>query len=307
MEIAKTSFLTTEPARKQSLEKRLGLEHSLFWSTTFRTLRAQGGLVGLIIVGGMLLLALLAPLITPYDPLEIHKGEQFIAPGAQYYFGTDECGRDLFSRTIYGSRISLLAGAAAVLGAVLIGVPLGLTAGYLGGRTDIILMRAMDTLLAFPALLLAMGIVSILGPNAFNAMIAVAIVSIPVFARVARASMLSQKAMDYVLAARASGATNVRIIFGSILPNALPVIIVQVAVSVAFAILVEASLSFLGLGTQPPNPSWGSMLLTSRRFLRDAWWYGFFPGLFLTVLILGLNFFSEALRDALDPGRRHLL
>ena len=307
MEIAKTSFLTTEPARKQSLEKRLGLEHSLFWSTTFRTLRAQGGLVGLIIVGGMLLLALLAPLITPYDPLEIHKVEQFIAPGAQYYFGTDEFGRDLFSRTIYGSRISLLAGAAAVLGAVLIGVPLGLTAGYLGGRTDIILMRAMDTLLAFPALLLAMGIVSILGPNAFNAMIAVAIVSIPVFARVARASMLSQKAMDYVLAARASGATNVRIIFGSILPNALPVIIVQVAVSVAFAILVEASLSFLGLGTQPPNPSWGSMLLTSRRFLRDAWWYGFFPGLFLTVLILGLNFFSEALRDALDPGRRHLL
>jgi peptide/nickel transport system permease protein len=211
------------------------------------------------------------------------------------------------SRTLYGSRISLLAGGAAVIGAVLLGVPLGLIAGYVGGRSDILIMRAMDTLLAFPALMLAMGIVAVLGPNAFNAMIAVAIVSIPIFARVARSSMLSQKAMDYVLAAKASGATTARIIFRSILPNALPVIIVQVAVSVAFAILVEASLSFLGLGTQPPNPSWGSMLLTSRRFLRDAWWYGFFPGLFLTVLILGLNFFSEALRDALDPGRRHLL
>ncbi|NJN81688.1 MAG: ABC transporter permease [Caldilineaceae bacterium] len=168
-------------------------------------------------------------------------------------------------------------------------------------------MRLMDTLLAFPGLLLAMGIVAVLGPSSINAMIAVAIVSIPTFARVARSSMLTQKQMDYVLAARAGGAKTNRIIFRSILPNAIPVVLVQIAISVAFAVLVEAALSFLGLGTQPPDPSWGSMLFTSRKFLRQAWWYGVFPGLFLTMLIIGLNLFSEAMRDALDPSRRHLL
>lgn len=304
---ANSSVVDLQAKRKQTLERRLGLEHSMFWTTTFRTLRAPGGVGGLIIVLGMVVLSVFAPLLSPYDPLEIHKGEQFKPPQSQYIFGTDEFGRDLFSRTLYGGRISLLAGAFAVVCAMGLGVPLGLIAGYFGQNIDSVIMRIMDTLLAFPGLLLAMGIVAVLGPSSINAMIAVAIVSIPTFARVARSSMLSQKQMDYVLAARAGGAQNGRIIFRAILPNAIPVVLVQVAVSVAFAILVEAALSFLGLGTQPPDPSWGNMLFISRKFLRQAWWYGVFPGLFLTTLIFGLNLFSEALRDALDPSRRHLL
>jgi peptide/nickel transport system permease protein len=298
-------ILTSKP-RRQTLERRLGLEHSMFWTTAFRTLRAPGGWLGLAIIVIMVLMAIGAPLISPYDPLELHKTEQFLPPQAKFLFGTDEFGRDLLSRTIWAGRISLLAGAFAVAFAMGIGVPLGLVAGYFGRATDAILMRAMDTLLAFPAILLAMAIVAVIGPGSINAMIAVAIVSIPTFARVARSSMLTQKAMDYVTAARAVGAQDWRIIFRSILPNAIPVVLVQVAVSVAFAILVEAALSFLGLGTQPPDPSWGNLLQVSRNFLRQAWWYGIFPGLFLTTLIVGLNLFSEALRDALDPTRRSL-
>jgi peptide/nickel transport system permease protein len=291
---------------KQPLERRLGVEHSMFWSTFFRTLRAPGGVPGLIIVLGMIFISIAAPLLSPYDPLELHKGEQFKPPQREYLFGTDEFGRDILSRTLYSGRISLLAGAFAVTCAMGIGVPLGLLAGYFTGMIDNVIMRAMDTLLAFPGILLAMGIVTVLGPGSINAMIAVAVVSVPSFARVARSSMLAHKNMDYVMAARAIGARDRRIIFSEILPNAIPVVLVQVAVSVAFAILVEAALSFLGLGTQPPDPSWGSMLFTSRKFLRQAWWYGVFPGVFLTVLILGINLFSEALRDALDPTRHRI-
>jgi len=292
--------------RRQTLERRLGLEHSMFWSTAFRTLRAPGGWSGLLIVMIMVLMSIAAPLVSPYDPLEIHKTEQFLAPQSPYLFGTDEFGRDLLSRTIWAGRISLLAGAFAVTFAMAIGVPLGLVAGFFGRTTDAVLMRVMDTLLAFPGILLAMAIVAVIGPGSLNAMIAVAIVSIPTFARVARSSMLTQKNMDYVMAARALGAGNGRIIFRGILPNAIPVVLVQISVSVAFAILVEAALSFLGLGTQPPDPSWGNLLQTSRKFLYQAWWYGVFPGAFLTTLIVGLNLFSEALRDALDPTRRNL-
>lgn len=303
---ANSQKLNVKPT-KLPLERRLGLEHSMFWTTAFRTLRAPGGMLGLLIIVTLVLLSVLAPLISPYDPLELHKGEQFKPPQRQYLFGTDEYGRDLLSRTIWAGRISLLAGAFAVAFAMGIGVPLGLVGGYFGGITDAILMRAMDTLLAFPAILLAMAIVAVLGPGSLNAMIAVAIVSIPTFARVSRSSMLTQKNMDYVMAARSVGANDLRIIFRSILPNAIPVVLVQVSVSVAFAILVEAALSFLGLGTQPPDPSWGNLLYISRKYLRQAWWYGVFPGAFLTTLIVGLNLFSEALRDALDPTRRHLL
>jgi peptide/nickel transport system permease protein len=292
--------------RRQTLERRLGLEHSMFWSTAFRTLRAPGGWGGLLIVVVMVLMSIAAPLIAPYDPLEIHKGDQFLAPQSRYLAGTDEFGRDLLSRTIWAGRISLLAGAFAVTFAMGVGVPLGLVAGYFGRSVDAVTMRLMDTLLAFPAILLAMAIVAVIGPGSLNAMIAVAIVSIPTFARVARSSMLTQKNMDYVMAARAVGAGDARIIFRSILPNAIPVVLVQVSVSVAFAILVEAALSFLGLGTRPPDPSWGNLLQVSRKYLHQAWWYGVFPGIFLTTLIVGLNLFSEALRDALDPTRRHL-
>jgi len=266
-----------------------------------RLTRDRIGMAGLLIIVVITLLSVLAPMLAPYDPLAIQKGEQFLPPSTAHLFGTDEFGRDIFSRTLYAGRISLLAGVFAVAVATVIGVPLGLVAGYVGRLTDTIIMRTMDSLLAFPAVLLALAVVAVLGPSSFNAMIAVAIVSIPNFARIARAAMLTQKGTDYVEAARSIGANDLRIVFRTILPNSLAPILVQITLAVAFAILIEAALSFLGLGTQPPDASWGAMLLSGRSHLRRAWWYGFFPGLFITLLVLGLNNLAEALRDALDP------
>lgn len=266
-----------------------------------RLLRDRAGLTGVIIVVLIALSAIFAPVLATFDPLEIHKGEQFQPPSTTYFFGSDEFGRDIYSRTLYAGRISLLAGTVAVLLSASIGVPLGLISGYAGKMTDTVIMRFMDSLLAFPAILLALAIVAVLGPSSINAMVAVAVVSIPNFARIARAAMLTQKERDYVEAARAIGSNGGRIVFRTILPNALAPIIVQITMAIAFAILIEAALSFLGLGTQPPDASWGAMLFSGRSHLRRAWWYGFFPGLFITLLVLGLNNLSEALRDALDP------
>lgn len=279
--------------------------HSARRRVVRRLLRNGLGLSGLAIVLVITALAVLAPLLAPYDPLEMQKGGQFLPPSAIHLFGTDEFGRDIFSRTLYAGRISLLAGAFAVAMAASIGAPLGLVAGYIGRLTDTVIMRTMDSLLAFPAVLLALAVVAVLGPSSLNAMIAVAIVSIPNFARIARAAMLTQKGTDYVEAARAIGSNDLRIVFRTILPNALAPILVQITLAVAFAILIEAALSFLGLGTQPPDASWGAMLLTGRSHLRRAWWYGFFPGLFITLLVLGLNNLGEALRDALDPTHQN--
>jgi ABC-type dipeptide/oligopeptide/nickel transport system permease subunit len=286
--------------------QRSRLEDNVFFSVLFDTVRTREGAMGLAVIVVMVTMALAAPVLTPYDPLEIHKGQQFQPPSWEFLFGSDELGRDILSRAIFASRISLLVGALAVAMASLAGVPLGLVSGYFGGITDTVIMRLMDTLLAFPAVLLAMAIVAVMGPGSFNAMVAVAIVRIPGFARIARASMLSQKEQEYVLAARAIGSGDGYIIFRHILPNCTSPILVQIALSLAYAILLEAGLSFLGLGTQPPDASWGAMLYAARDHLRHAWWYGFFPGLFITVLVLGLNSFSEALRDALDPTRRRL-
>lgn len=269
----------------------------------WRRFRQQrGGVLGLFIVVAMLFVSVAAPLLSTHDPLAISKGNQFLPPSTAHFFGTDEFGRDIYTRTLHAGRISLLAGAFAALTAAVLGVPLGLVSGYAGGWLDSVIMRCIDTLLAFPALLLALTIVAVLGPGSVNAMIAVAIVGLPGFARLARASILVQKEMDFVLAARAGGSTARRIIFRTILPNSLAPIIVQLTLAVAFAILVEAALSFLGLGTQPPDASWGSMLLSGRGHLRRAWWYGFFPGVFITSLILGLNSLADALRDVLDPA-----
>jgi peptide/nickel transport system permease protein len=295
-----TETTTSKTALEQATPSARGEERMVF--TIFkRLLRRRAGLAGLIIILFMLIVALAAPLLAPYDPLAISKGNQFHPPSREHLFGTDEFGRDIFSRTLYAGRISLLAGAFAVIVAASIGVPLGLISGYIGKLADSVIMRSMDSLLAFPALLLALAIVAVLGPGSLNAMIAVAIVSIPSFARLARATMLMQKEMDYVEAAQCMGSSNSRIIFRTILPNALAPILVQITLAIAFAILVEAALSFLGLGTQPPDASWGAMLFSGRGYLRRAWWYGFFPGLFITVLILGLNSLADALRDALDP------
>jgi ABC-type dipeptide/oligopeptide/nickel transport system permease subunit len=262
------------------------------------------GVAAIVTVLSMVLIGVAAPVLTPYGPLEMHMAERFAPPSPEYWLGADEFGRDIFSRLIYGARVSLLAGLVAVSAATVVGVPLGLLAGYYAGPLDAIIMRAIDFLLAVPGIILAMVIVAILGPNAINAMVAVAIIGIPVKARLVRASTLAEKARDYVDAARCIGATDSRIMFRTILPNTVTPIVVQVALSAAGAVLLEASLSFLGLGTQPPAPSWGTLLNTGRAYMFNSPWYGLFPGLLITLLVLSLNNIADVARDVLDPGSR---
>jgi peptide/nickel transport system permease protein len=278
----------------------------VFLQTARTMLRNPLGTVGLLIILALTAVALAAPLLAPTDPLAMNKPDQFSPPSSRYLFGSDEFGRDILSRVIYGARISMGAGAAAVLIATAIGVPLGLLAGYFGGRVDTLIMRLLDCLLAFPAILLAMAIVGVLGPSSVNAMIAVAIVSIPAFSRLTRGSTLSQREKEYVEAARALDAGNGYIMFRTILPNCFAPIIVQMTVAAGYAVLLEAGLSFLGLGIKPPEASWGSMLNTGRAYLHRAPWYGIFPGLAITMLVLSLNFVADVLQQALDPTRRAL-
>lgn len=280
-------------------------DSSLLLRTIAQITRNRLATVSLGLVLLLALVALLAPVITPYDPLALDKTANLQAPSFDHLLGTDQRGRDIFSRLIYASRISLAVGVAAVTLSTVVGVPVGLVAGYFRGTTDTILMRILDALLAFPPILLAMAIVTILGPGSTNAMIAVAVTGIPIFARLARASTLSQVGLDYVTAARAIGAGPWRIIFRSILPNAFAPILVQMSLAVAYAILLEAALSFFGLGTQPPTPSWGAMLSEARGYLHHAPWYAIAPGVVITVLVLALNTFTDGLRDALDPSHQH--
>jgi len=256
--------------------------------------------VGLGLTGLLVALAILAPLVARHDPLGLAKGQELAPPSATFLFGTDELGRDIFSRVIYGARTSFLVAFVSVLIASVIGVVTGLVGGYVGGRSDAAIMRLMDTVLAFPAILLAMAIVSLLGPSSFNAMLAVAVVSIPTYARLTRGSVLAEREKEYVESARAIGARDRHIIFRTILPNTLTPVMIQVTISMGYAVLLEAGLSFLGLGTQPPTPSWGGMLFAASSYLYQAPWYGLYPGLFLTALVLGLNFVSEGLQDVLS-------
>lgn len=267
--------------------------------------RSRLAVVGFVIVVGLALLALAAPLVAPYDPLATVPGQQFLPPSVEHPFGTDQFGRDILSRTIWGGRTSLVVAGVAVAIAALVGFPLGLVAGYFDrGPVNAVVMRLTDMMLAFPPILLAMVVVAILGPGSRSVTISIAIVSIPPLTRLARAAMLAQTGADYVTATRTVGAEDRYIIFRAILPNCLPPILVQVALAAGTAILLEAALSFLGLGTQPPTPSWGSMLYDARSVLSHAAWYGIFPGVFITLLIFGLDSLSTGLRDALDPSHR---
>jgi peptide/nickel transport system permease protein len=246
--------------------------------------------------------AVLAPWIAPQDPLAQSRPEAFSPPSLARPFGTDEFGRDILSRVIHGARISLITGAVAVLIGGTVGVPLGLIGGFSGGLTDAAIMRVLDFLLAVPAILLAMVIIAILGPGSFNAMLAVGVVSVPSFARLTRASTLTLKEREFVVATRALGVGPAYLMFRTILLNALAPIVVQVAVTAAVAMLLEAALSFLGLGTQPPAPSWGSMLSTGRSFLHQAPWYGLFPGVVITLSVLSLNALADTLQAIVDRG-----
>ena len=258
-------------------------------------------IVGLALIAGFLLLAFAAPLIAPADPMQQALYNRLSPPTLAHPFGTDDFGRDILSRVIYGARISLRVGVVAVLIALLLGTGIGLVAGYWGGWIDQVLMRVMDILLAFPSILLAIGIVAILGPGLENAMLAVGIVAVPQYARLVRASVLTVRETDYVLAARALGASDVRILAIAILPNCLAPLIVQATLGLATAILDAAGLSFLGLGAQPPTPEWGAMLSQGRELIVRAPWVLTFPGGAIFLTVLAFNLVGDGLRDALDP------
>ena len=274
---------------------------SLAWISAVRLVRHPQGAFGLLLTSVLVLVALGAPYLAPHDPLAIRSGQELKEPFGQYLLGTDQYGRDILSRIIWGTRVSLAIGLVAVALGALIGVGTGLIGGYWGGRIESLLSRVWDTILAFPAILLGVAVTAALGPGVLNAGIAVAIINMPIFFRITRASMLVEKEKDYVAAARALGATDGRIVCRGIIPNTISPILVQVTVAMAQAVLLEAGLSFLGLGAQPPAPSWGSMLSESRQYLRQAAWFGVFPGVALMMLLAGLNALSDALRDVLDP------
>ncbi len=240
------------------------------------------------------------------DPLITTPREAFLPPSWSYPFGTDDLGRDLLSRTIYGARVSLGTALVVVVVAAAIGVPLGLVAGYREGLVDALIMRAIDIVLAFPAILLAMGLIAVIGAGWVNGALAVTIVSIPAFARLTRASVLQEKSREYVMAAQTAGAGTPRILFRTILPNCLGPLLVQAAFVATWAILLEAALSFLGLGVSPPTPSWGQMLSAGKTNLYRAWWYGFFPGLALTLVVLALNSLGETTQRIVRRGWRSL-
>ena len=263
-----------------------------------RLLRHRKGMIGAVCLLLLIVLAIGAPVFAPYDPNELHLLDQLAPPSSTYWFGTDELGRDILSRVIYGTRPAIQAGLTAVILAAGIGVLTGLVAGYLGGWLDSVIMRLWDTVLAFPAIFLAIGIVTILGPGWTNAVLAIAIINMPKFSRVVRATTLTAKENDFTEAARSIGCTQWQVIRRHLLPTC-----VVPAIAVPEAILIEASLSFLGLGSQPPNPSWGNMLSAAQGYLSQSATYAFFPGLAIVFTVLAMGFFADGLQDAIDPRR----
>lgn len=264
------------------------------------------GAIGLALTLFMVLVAVFAPLVAPYDPFFQFQGQELQAPNARFLLGTDDIGRDILSRVIYGARLSLEVGAAAVVLGAVVGVLSGLLSGYFEGWIDGVTMRLWDSVLAFPPVLVGIVVAALLGPSTVNVAIALAIASIPQFARLTRASALVEKHKEYVTAARCLGASHSRIMVRHIFPNTISPLLVQLAIAMAFAVMLEAGLSFLGIGAQPPEASWGTMLNRARRFLNAAPWYGVFPGLALVILLLGLNSLADAARTALDPHRRQV-
>jgi len=264
-------------------------------------LRNRSALLGAGLVMFFVIVAIAAPLIAPHDPIKPSFATIRKAPSALFWFGTDELGRDVFSRMVIGARASLMAGVVSVAIAVLLGVPFGLVSGYFGGWIDAVISRSTEAMLAIPFLIFAIALAAFLGPSLTNAMIAIGLSAMPIFVRLTRGQVLTVKAEDYVEGARAIGLPNFWIILRYILPNVLPPILVQATLTIATAIIAEASLSFLGLGQQPPNPSWGSMLNTAKNFMSQAPWMSFFPGSAIFLIVLGFNLFGDGLRDALDP------
>src|SRR3989440_2661522 len=271
------------------------------WS---RLARRRVAMVGLALVAGFVALALLAPWVAPHDPVATSWSAIRKAPSAEHWFGTDELGRDVLWRVVWGTRASLLAGAVSVAIALALGVPIGLLAGFAGGPVDMLISRITDAFLACPFLILAIALAAFLGPSLTNAMIAIGVSATPIFVRLTRAQVLNVKVEDYIEAARAIGNPPWRIAVRHVLPNVTAPLIVQATLATAAAVIAEASLSFLGLGQQPPAPSWGSMLNTAKNYVDNAPWMAVWPGLAIFLLVLGLNLLGDGLRDALDPRER---
>jgi len=282
----------------QEIETRPGAK------TWKRLVRRGGAMFGLAVVAFFVLIALLAPWVAPYDPVATSWSALRQAPSAAHLFGADELGRDVLSRIIWGTRASILAGVVSVSISMALGVPIGMLAGYLGRWVDAIISRITDAVLACPFLILAIALAAFLGPSLTNAMIAIGISATPVFIRLTRAQVLAAKSEDYVEAARALGNPHWRIALRHILPNIVAPLIVQATLAIAAAVIAEASLSFLGLGQQPPAPSWGSMLNTARNYVDQAPWMAIWPGLSIFLLVLSFNLLGDGLRDALDPRHK---
>ncbi len=263
--------------------------------------RNRSAMLGAVIVSFFVLVAVCAPLLTAYDPVQVSFSAIRKVPSAAHWFGTDELGRDIFSRMVFGTRASLMAGMSSVLIALVVGVPFGLLAGYFGGWADGCISRVTEALFSIPFLILAIALAAFLGPSLINAMIAIGVSAAPLFIRLTRGQVLSIKNEDYVQSTRSLGASNTRIVVHHILPNIMPALIVQATILIASAIIAEASLSFLGLGLQPPNPSWGSMLNTAKNFMTQAPWMSVFPGSAIFMVVFGFNLLGDGLRDALDP------
>lgn len=291
----------------ESLRERI--ERAPWFDVLRRLLRNKLAIAGLLMIGIIILVAILAPVLAQQHPdkngvFSVNPRENKQGPSAAHPMGTDAVGRDMMSMIIYGARISIRIGVFAVGLAIIVGSTLGAVAGYAGGMTDTIIMRIMDIMLAFPSILLALAIVVVIGPGLFNAMVAVGIVAIPTYARIARSSVLSEREKDYVLAARALGVRSRRILGRHVLPNIVSPIIVTASLGIATAILDAAGLGFLGLGAQPPTPEWGLLLSRNQKYMFSSPWLVFFPGISIMFLVLGFNLLGDGLRDAMDPRLR---
>ncbi|WP_027415820.1 ABC transporter permease [Aneurinibacillus terranovensis] len=272
------------------------------WRDAWNQLKKQRiALVGLGVILLFILLGILAPLLTPYSWDQGKLSDRLISPNSHHWLGTDDLGRDLLTRILYGARISIWVGFSSVAGSIVVGTVLGLIAGYFGSVTDTVISRIFDIMLAFPSILLAIAIVTILGPGLSNALIAIAIVNIPTYGRLVRSKVLSVKEEEYIVAAKVIGMNHTRIIFYHVLPNSIAPVIVQGTLGIATAVLEAAALGFLGLGAQPPQPEWGKMIADSKDYLTNAYWTVLFPGLAIAFTVLGFNLFGDGLRDALDP------
>lgn len=304
------TILETKLPRVSAEELLLQRKPRSLWGDVLRRLiRNKLAIVGILMIGSVMLVALLAPVIAQQHPNEAgifraNPREAKQPPSLEHPMGTDAVGRDMMSLIIYGARISIRIGVFAVGFAIVIGSTLGAIAGYARGVVDAVIMRIMDVMLAFPSILLALAIVVVIGPGLFNAMIAVGIVAIPTYARITRATVLSENERDYVLAARAVGVSSSRILWRHILPNILSPIIVTASLGIATAILDAAGLGFLGLGAQPPTPEWGLLLSRNKSYMFTSPWMVFFPGISIMYLVLGFNLLGDGLRDALDPRLR---